>query len=80
MKRSLGIDADRCEACGARMKLCALVITAASIERFLRGLGEPTDVPPLSPARDPPFFKSRALRRRIAELETPRCQTEMFGA
>jgi len=43
------------------MKLRVLVTRAASIERYLRRIGEPTDVLPLSPARGPPFFKSRAV-------------------
>ncbi len=62
------------------MKLRALVLRAASIERFLRGIGESAEVPPLSPARGPPFFKSRAVRRKLGELDAPRDQMEMFGA
>jgi hypothetical protein len=79
LKRSLGIDGDKCDRCGARMKLRALVI-AASIERLLRQFGDPVDPPALSPARGPPFFKSRAVRRKLGELEAPRAQTEMFEA
>lgn len=66
------------------MKLRALVTKPSSIERFLRYLGEPTDAPPLSAARDPPYFKSRAVRRALGELDSPssagQAQGEMFGA
>jgi hypothetical protein len=44
--------------------------------RYLRHLGEPIDPPPLSPARGPPYFQSRILRRRPA----PQQQAEMFDA
>jgi hypothetical protein len=80
LERSLGIDADKCETCGAKMKLRALVFRADSIERYLRHLGEPTEPLPLSPARGPPYFKSRALRRKLGELDAPREQMAMFGA
>ena len=43
-------------------------------------VGEPVDPPALSPARGPPFFKSRAVRRKFGELEAPRAQTEIFEA
>jgi len=75
----LAIDVDTCEKCGARMRLRALITAAESIERFLRRIGEPTDPPPLSPARGPPFFKSRVLRRKLDELDDAAAwQTQMF--
>ena len=82
VKRSLGIEADRCEICGATMKLRALVTRAQSIERYLQHIAESTEVLPLAPARDPPFFKSRAVRRKLGELDVlqQRGQLEMFGA
>jgi hypothetical protein len=80
LKRSLGIDGDKCHRCGARMKLRALVISAASIERLLRHFGEPVDPPVLSPARGPPFFQTRAVRRKLGELGATRVQGELFGA
>ncbi len=55
LMRSFKIDVEHCESCGARMRLRALVMTTASIERTLRWLGEPVDPPTLAPARDPPF-------------------------
>jgi hypothetical protein len=78
LKRSFSIDVLTCTRCGGRAKLIALVTKPASIQRFLRHLGEPTEVPAMSPARGPPFWKSRTLRRKAA----PTCpaQTELFDA
>jgi hypothetical protein len=46
-----------------------------------RHLGEPTEPPPLSPARGPPFFQSRALRRRLTELDgAARRQMQLFSS
>jgi hypothetical protein len=74
LRRSFKIDVERCEHCGGRMKLRALVVTAAGIVRYLRWLGEPTEPPTLAPARGPPFFKSRVIRRRLGEP----VQAELF--
>ena len=76
LMRSFKIDVEHCSSCGARLKLRALVMTTASIERYLRWLGEPVDPPTLAPARDPPFFKSQVIRRRLGEP----AQAEMFDA
>ena len=76
LMRSFKIDIEHCSHCGARMKLRALVMTTASIERYLRWLGEPVDPPTLAPARDPPYFKSQVIRRRLGEP----AQAEMFDA
>jgi hypothetical protein len=62
------------------MKLRALVFRAESIERYLRHLGEPTEAPPRSPARGSPYFSSRALRRKLGELDRPPQQGELLGA
>ncbi len=67
MRRTFQIDVERCE-CGGRFKLRALVIEAHNIERLLRYLGEPLEPPKPSPARDPPYFKTLVLRRRLGEL------------
>jgi hypothetical protein len=81
MKRSFAIEVDKCDRCGARLRLRALVTAAASIDRYLRYLGEPTELPPLAPARGPPFFKSRVLRRKLGELEgVAQRQTQMFSS
>jgi len=58
------------------MKLRALVMTTASIERYLSWLGEPIEPPTLAPARDPPFFTSRIIRRRLGEP----VQAKLFDA
>jgi hypothetical protein len=76
LRRSFKIDVERCDHCGGRMKLRALVITSAGIERYLRWLGEPTEPPALAPARGPPWFKSRVIRRRLGEP----VQAELFDA
>jgi hypothetical protein len=48
--------------------LRALVLETHNIERLLRHLGEPLEPPKRSPARDPPYFKSQVLRRKLGEL------------
>jgi hypothetical protein len=65
MRRAFAIDVEKCASCSGRMKLHAVVTEPTSIERLLRHLGEPTEAPSLSPARGPPFYQSRALRRRL---------------
>jgi hypothetical protein len=47
-----------------RMKLKALVQKPENIARFLKHLGEPTEPPPLAPARAPPYWHARQLRHR----------------
>jgi hypothetical protein len=67
LKRTFQIDVERC-GCGGRFKLRALVIEAHNIERLLRYLGEPLEPPKRAPARDPPYFQSKVLRRKFGEL------------
>ena len=43
-----------CPHCGGRLRLVALIDQAAVIQRILRHLGLPTDVPQPRPARAPP--------------------------
>lgn len=69
MRRTFAIDVETCDRCGARMRLRALVTAAASIARYLRHLGEPTEPPPLSPARGPPFLESRVVRRKLGQFD-----------
>jgi hypothetical protein len=66
-KYVLNLDVETCPRCGGKMKLIALVQDAESIARYLRHLGLPTEVPPVAPARGPPFWQSRVLRRRYGE-------------
>jgi hypothetical protein len=63
LKRCFSIDVLQCASCGGRMKLVALLTDLQQVRRFLRGIGEPTEPPPREPARGPPFWKSRVLRR-----------------
>jgi hypothetical protein len=51
------------------MKLRAIVTAPASIVRILRHLGEPTEPPPPSPARGPPYLKSRVFRRTARDVD-----------
>ncbi|MBK7584468.1 MAG: transposase [Myxococcales bacterium] len=74
LMRAFKIDVERCDKCGSRMKMRALVMTSAGIERYLAWLGEPTEPPRLAPARAPPYFKSVAVRRRLGEP----AQAELF--
>jgi hypothetical protein len=68
LKRCFAIDVLACPRCGGRMRLVALVTEAASVRRFLRGLGESTDAPARAPARGPPYWRSRVLRRAPGEM------------
>ena len=73
-KKTFKEDIDRCPKCVGKMKLKSLVQKPENIARFLRHLGVPTEPPPLAPARAPPYWKVRELRRN------PQAQTEMFDA
>jgi hypothetical protein len=67
LKRCFSIDVLTCTGCGGRMRLVALVTEPASTRRFLRGLGETHDAPVRAPARGPPYWKSRVVRRAAGE-------------
>jgi len=68
LKRCFAIDVLACPRCGGSMRLVALVTEAASVRRFLRRLGESTDAPARAPARGPPYWRSRGLRRAAGEV------------
>jgi hypothetical protein len=70
LQRCFSIDVLSCPTCGGRMRLVALVTEPKSIRRFLRGLGEPTLPPVREPARGPPHWKSRVLRRAAGDDES----------
>jgi hypothetical protein len=42
-------------------------------------IGEPTEPPTLSPARGPPFFQTRVVRRKLGEPDADARQQEMFS-
>jgi hypothetical protein len=54
MRRTFEIDVLACPRCSGRLRLVALIEQASAIERILRHLGLPTDVPAPRPARAPP--------------------------
>jgi hypothetical protein len=68
LKRCFAVDVLACPRCGGRMRVVALVTEAASVRRFLRGLGESTDAPARAPARGPSYWRSRVLRRAAGEV------------
>jgi hypothetical protein len=51
------------------MRLVALVTDPKQVRRFLHGIGEPTEPPARLPARGPPFWQSRVLRRATLDDE-----------
>jgi hypothetical protein len=79
LMRQLGIDVETCPRCRGdsprksvvggpgKMKVIALVRDPESIARYLRHLGLPTEEPSMAPARGPPFWQSRVLRRRYGD-------------
>jgi NAD-dependent oxidoreductase involved in siderophore biosynthesis len=55
MARTFGFDVLACPRCGARLRLIALIEEAAVIQRILRHVGVPTEIPAPRPARAPPI-------------------------
>ena len=54
MRRSLGFDVLACPRCGGRLRLIALIEDPAVVQRVLRHLGLPPEIPEARPARAPP--------------------------
>jgi hypothetical protein len=54
MRRTFGVDVLACPRCDGRLRLAALIDQASVIQRILRHLGLPTEVPEPRPARPPP--------------------------
>jgi hypothetical protein len=65
----MGRAAQPCPACEGRMRLVALIRNPASIARYLAGTFEPTELPPRSPDRGPPYWASTILRRKAPGAE-----------
>ncbi len=63
LARTFAIDVLPCPRCSGRRKLVATVTDPESVRAYLRGIGEPCDVPERSPSRGPPYWKSTVLRR-----------------
>lgn len=60
MRRTFGFEVLACPRCGGRLRLIALIEEAAVIDRILRHLGLPTDVPVPCPARARPAHRRSA--------------------
>jgi len=58
MRRTFGIDVLACPRCGGRFRLIALIEEASVIERILRHLHLPTEVPTPRPGRAPPLLET----------------------
>jgi hypothetical protein len=67
LRRTFALDVLACPKCEGRMRLLAMVTDDESVRRTLRALGERTELPVRSPARGPPYWQSRALRRTSDE-------------
>jgi hypothetical protein len=66
LMRTFAIDL-RCKGCGRPMQLKAFLTSARSLERLCRKLGDPTAPPERAPARGPPYFASKIVRRSLGE-------------
>jgi len=60
MRRTFGFDVLACPRCGGRLRLIALIEQVAVIERILRHLDLPAEIPASRPARAPPLPAGRA--------------------
>jgi len=54
LKRVFRVDVSVCPACGGDMRIVACLTDPASIRRYLKGVGLPTEPPEIAPARSPP--------------------------
>ena len=57
-RRSFGLDVLACPRCGGRLRLIALIEETSVIERILRHLHRPTEVPAPRPGRAPPRLET----------------------
>jgi hypothetical protein len=60
MRRSYGLDVLACPRCGGRLRLVALIEERSVIERILKHLGLPAEVPATRPGRAPPCLDESA--------------------
>jgi Putative transposase len=54
LKRTFQFDVLHCPACQGRMRLLAVLSEGDEVRRYLRAIGEPTELPAQTPARAPP--------------------------
>ena len=66
MARTFGVDVLACPRCGGRRRLVALIDQAAVIDRILRHLGLPTEIPAARPARAPPLVATHGSQDDLA--------------
>ena len=54
LARTFGFSMEVCSHCGGKMRLVAAITDPASIKRYLDGVGLPSSIPEIKPARPPP--------------------------
>jgi hypothetical protein len=54
LARTFNLHMEKCPHCGGRMRLVAAITDEASIKRYLEGVGLPSEIPEIKPARPPP--------------------------
>ena len=54
LARTFGLNMEICSHCGGRMRIVAAITDRASIKRYLEGVGLPSGIPEIKPARPPP--------------------------
>lgn len=60
-----------CTRCGGEMRIIAFITDTITIKRLLSHIGEPTEPPPISPARDPPEWAFQMDQ----SLDAPECES-----
>ena len=63
MRRSMALDVTTCLRCGGRLRLIAVIDDPAVVQRVLRYLGLPTQIPKARPAHAPPTDVAALLSR-----------------
>ena len=56
-----------CKGCGNQMKLKAFVTSAKSLARLCTRVGDPATPPQRAPARGPPYFATKIVRRALGQ-------------
>jgi hypothetical protein len=62
MRRTFGLDVLACSRCGGRLRLVALIDQAPVVQRILRHVGLPAELPEARPARAPPHRPNASYR------------------
>lgn len=62
MRRTFGFDVLACPRCGGRLRLIALIEYASVIQRILRHVGLPAEIPEPRAARAPPLPLAARVR------------------